>query len=133
MEGERDCVDQFVQAAGSSGRGLTEALTLGLLVARKWDRARGAGTGATAKPEDATLFDDFTNTEMHEFRGAAARMLAEYAVTLPRPNDNWWRGFWQGLASAWAYALSIAIVAFIIKLSGSDLLTLLRDVFAAKP
>ena len=134
MEGERDGVDQFIEVARSSGRGLTEVLTLGLLVARKWDRARSAypDISAAVTSADAAQFDNFTATEMREFRDAAGRMLAEYAATLPRPADSWWRGFWQGMASAWAYAFSIAIVAFIIKLSGSDLLTLLRDIFASK-
>ncbi len=131
MEGERDGVDQFIEVAQSSSRGLTEVLTLGLLVARKWDRARSAypDLSAAVTAADAAQFDNFTAAEMREFRDAAGRMLAEYAATLPREADSWWRGFWQGLASAWAYALSIAVVAFIIKLSGSDLLTLLRELF----
>ncbi len=58
-------------------------------------------------------------------------MLADFAAASPRSTDSWWRGFWQGFASAWAYSLSIAVMALIIKLSGSDVLTLLRDVFAS--
>jgi hypothetical protein len=45
----------------------------------------------------------------------------------PAKSDSWARGFWQGFAASWAYALSIALAALCIKLAGSDVITLLRD------
>lgn len=78
----------------------------------------------------AAAFDEFTSAELNEFRAQAVRVLVEHAATIPRDGEGWFRGFWQGFASAWAYALSIAVVAFIVKLAGSDLLTILKDLFA---
>ena len=132
MASERDCVDHLLRVAGNPNLSLPEIIALGLLVSRKWDRARTANptNEAAVTSSQAANFDDFTPAELREFREAASRVLIEHAATLPRSGDKWMRGFWQGLASAWAYAIMIAIVAFIIKLSGSDLLTVLREVFA---
>jgi len=133
MASERDCVNKLLENSGSPLLNLPELVTLGFLVARKWDRAREdhAAEDYDVDPSEVARYDRFTTAELREYRESATRMLAEFAAASPRTGDSWWRGFWQGFASAWAYALSIAVVALIIKLSGSDLLTLLRDLFAS--
>ncbi len=112
---------------------MLELVTLGFLVSGKWDRAREdrAAQDRDVDAFEVARYDRFTSAELREYRESASPMLAEFAAASPRSGDSWWRGFWQGFASAWAYSLSIAIVAFIIKLSGSDLLTLVRDLFAS--
>ncbi len=85
---------------------------------------------ATIGSTEAARFDNFTNAELTEFRAEASRALIELSATLPSPpakSDNLARGFWQGFAASWAYALSIALAALCIKLAGSDVITLLRD------
>jgi hypothetical protein len=131
MPSERDCVDNLLRIASNPRLSLTEIIALGLVVARKWDRARAAADpSANVTANEAARFDNFTQQELDEFRAAASRILIEHTATLPRAGNGWWRGFWQGFAASWGYALSIAIVAIIIRLSGSDLLTLLRELFA---
>jgi hypothetical protein len=131
MPTERDCVDNLLRVASNPRLSLTEIIALGLVVARKWDRAR-ANASATVTATEAAGFDNFTQQELDEFRATASRILIEHMATLPRAGDSWWKGFWQGFAASWSYALSIAIVAFIIKLAGSDVLTLLGDLFGKK-
>lgn len=132
MASERDCVDHLLRVARSPRLSLQEVIALGLLVSRKWDRAREAdpAAGAAVSSQQAASFDNFTPAEIDEFRATASRILVEHAATLPRAGDRWVRGFGQSFASAWAYAASIAVIAFIVKLAGSDLLTVLRDLFA---
>jgi len=94
------------------------------MVARKWDRA--TTDAAAPGPEILSKHDKFTLAEIAEFREAASRTLIEYVATLPE-KAGWWRGFWQGFAASWGYAVSIALAAFVIKLMGSDIITLLRE------
>jgi hypothetical protein len=128
MASERDCVDQLFRDAGRPNLSLQELLALGFLVGRKWDKAIAANPsqGAAVTSEQAAAHDNFTSAELSEFREAANRALLQYAATLPSRGETWSRGFWQGFASAWAYSLSIAVIAIIIKILGSDLLTVLR-------
>jgi hypothetical protein len=132
MASERDCVDHLLHVAGNRHLTLQEAMALGFLVSRKWDRAREASVhaGTPVTNVEAVRFDNFTNAELAEFRAEASRALIEFSATLPSPpskSDGWAWGFWQGFAASWAYALSIALAALCIKLAGSDIITLLRD------
>jgi hypothetical protein len=130
MPSERDCIDHLARAAANPRLSLQESIALGLLVARKWDKARHHYETRDVTAADAADFDNFTDAELDDFRAAASRVLVEHAATLPRTSDRWSRGFWQGFAASWAYALSIAVIALIIRLAGSDVLTVLRDLFA---
>lgn len=132
MPGEREVVDQLARVSTDRLLALQETLALGLLVTRKWDRAllgAAAGRDSLTSPE-AAAFDHFADAELTDFRRNAQRMLAEYQM-LHRPRPGWWSGFWQGYASAIAYALTLALAAIVIKLNGSDALTLLRLLFGA--
>lgn len=131
MPTERDSVDNLLRIASNPRLSLNEIIALGLLVARKWDRARaGANAAANVTADEAARFDNFTQQEVDEFKATASRILVEHIATLPRAGDSWLKGFWQGFAASWGYALSLAMVAIIIKLAGSDVLTLLRELFA---
>jgi len=132
MASERDCVDQLFRDAGRPNVSLQELIALGFLVGRKWDKAIAANpsSAAAVTSEQAAEHDNFTSSELSEFREAANRALLLYAATLPGRAEPWSRGFWQGFAAAWAYALSIAVIAIIIKIFGSDLLTVLRPLVA---
>lgn len=128
MPGERDCVKQVARDSHERQLALAETLALGLLVLRKWDRATlGLGNPAPTAAE-VSAFDQFTHGELSEFRGRAKSMLDEHAA-LHGPPVGWWTGFWQGYASSLAYALTLALAAILIKLNGSDVLTLLQTLF----
>jgi hypothetical protein len=136
MPSERDCVDHLIRVAGDRNLSLQETIALGLLVARKWHRASAASPDTEPPtPEMAIRHDDFTISELHEFRSTSSRMLLEYgtsvyAAALPKP--SWWYGVGQGVAGALFYSLIVAVILFIIKLSGSDVLTILRSLVSEK-
>lgn len=126
MPSERDQVDHLISLTAHRVLTLQETLALGLMVFRKWDKADTAHNG-NPTPNQVAAFDEFTPTELRGFRDTAARMLAEHAAILPQlKREGWSRGFWQGFAAAWAYAICLAAIAVIIKLNGSDVLSLLR-------
>ena len=132
MARERDCVEHLLQVAGNRRLALQEVIALGFLVSRKWDRAKEANrqSGTSVSNIEALRFDNFTSAELAEFRAEATRALIEFGATVPSPpakSDSWARGFWQGFAASWAYALSIALAALCIKLAGSDIIILLRE------
>lgn len=125
MPSERDCVAHLVQVSKNYELSMQEMLALGLLVARKWDRA-GIAAPPDRRPsaEDAIAYDNFTQNELDEFRASASRMLLTYAVTLPRA--SWWYGVSQSLAAAFIYSIVLVVVGLTVKLFGSDLITVLR-------
>jgi hypothetical protein len=127
---ERDCVDQFVRHAGKPDLSLSELIALGLLVTRKWDKARSASSAPSANVtfQEASAFDSFTSDELAQFRDTANRTLSQHLAhhTASMSKDGWWRGFWQGVAAAFFYSFLLALIAFIIKLLGSDFITLLK-------
>ena len=128
MPCERDCVDHLVRVSRNPHLSIQETTALGLLVARKWDRAGMAlPPGAEPTAEDAIRHDNFTQNELDEFRASATRMLAAHATLSARP--SWWYGVSQGLAAAFLYSLFLAVAIFIVKLSGSDVITLFRTIF----
>ena len=57
---------------------LQETVALGLLVARKWDRAFGHSKSSSPSSEAAATYDSFTASELVEFRSAAGRMLDQF-------------------------------------------------------
>jgi len=129
MPSERQAVEVFLGTPQQPISSVPQAFTLALLVVKKWDRALTGNNAATAA--DVAQFDNFTPREMAEFRELAKRTLEEY-VNQVRPvsvvvPDSWSRGFWQGFAASWAYAVSLAGIAIIFKLFGSDLLTILKE------
>ena len=129
MPSERDCVLHLIRVRSNRRLGLQETLALGLLVARKWDRAGNSVTEPSAR--DAIEHDNFTPDEIDEFRSNASRTLIEYAASLPSPNcsvsqPSWWRGVWQSLTAALLYSVILVIIGFSVKLFGSDLITVLR-------
>jgi|ERR1700733_5780499 hypothetical protein len=127
MPGERDQVDTLISVTPRQGLALVETLTLGLMVARKWDRADTATDGNSTQL-DAIQFDNFTAAELLTFRNEALAMMSQHASTLPLlRRDRWSRGFVQGFVASWAYALSIALIALMIRLTGTDIITLLRE------
>ncbi len=128
MPGERDCVVQVARDSHERPLALAETLALGLLVLRKWDRATLSLGNPAPTIIEVAAFDQFTSRELSEFRARARSMLDEHAA-LHRPPVGWWTGFWQGYASSLAYALTLALAAILIKLNGSDALTLLRMLF----
>lgn len=137
MASERDCVDEVVKHASRPDLSLPEVIALGLLVSSKWDKARTAhpAAAATMTSEEAARFDSFTPNEVSQFREAANRVLTQHMTTytasvVRRAPDGWWRGFSQGVAAAFAYSLGLALVALIIKLLGSDILTVLKELLA---
>jgi hypothetical protein len=129
MPSEQDCVDHLVRVSAKPALALQEAIALGLLVASKWDRARAAnGPGATSA--DVASFDDFTATELGSFREEAMQLLLDHAARQARVPDRWSRGFLQGFAASWAYAISVVAALFVVELLGGDLITLLRSVLS---
>ena len=132
MPSERDCVLHLLRARSDRRLGLQETIALGLLVARKWDRAGNRVDEPTAR--DAIEHDSFTADEIAEFRSNASRTLVEYAASLPSPDcsgpqPSWWYGVSQGLAATFLYSLFLALVIFVVKLSGSDVITVFRTIF----
>jgi hypothetical protein len=101
MASERDCVDQLFLDAGRSNLSLQELLALGFLVARTWDKAIEANpsSAGVVTSEQAAAHDNFTSSELSEFREAANRALLHYAAKRPGRRESWSRGFWQGFAS----------------------------------
>jgi hypothetical protein len=78
MSSERDCVDRLVNVSADRTLSLQETVAVGLLVARKWDRASSEIRGdAPSTAGAAVRYDNFTSAEVHGFRSAASRMLAE--------------------------------------------------------
>jgi len=122
----------FLGSARQPVSSVPQAIALALLVSKKWDRALTADNSATSV--DAARLDNFTDRELAEFHEIAARTLGEYLNQVrPVPvivPDSWWRGFGQGFASAWGYALSLAVIAIIIKLLGSDVLTIAKELLS---
>ncbi len=82
---------------------------------------------AVPSAEDAIRYDNFTQNELDEFRASATRMLTAHAAISARP--SWWYGVSQSLAAAFLYSLFLALVIFIVKLSGSDVITVFRTIF----
>jgi hypothetical protein len=81
------------------------------------------------------MYADFTSVELQEFRATSSRMLAEYGASLSsafQARVSWWYGVGQNLAAAFIYSVFLATVLFVIKLSGSDALTILRALLADK-
>ncbi len=136
MPSERDCVDHLIRVAADRNLSLQETIALGLLVARKWDRASSANPSVMPPTrESAMLHDDFTNGELQEFRSTASRVLAEYGASLNHaitPAASWWYGVLQNLAAAFFYSIFLAVIFFVIKMSGSDVLTVIRSLVAEK-
>jgi hypothetical protein len=83
MPSERDCIDHLARVAANPRLSLQESIALGLLVARKWDKARHHYGTRDVTAGDAADFDNFTKGELDDFRAAAARVLVEHAATLP--------------------------------------------------
>jgi len=104
MASERDCVNKLLEVSESPFLNSRELVALGCLVSRKWDRAREdhAAQDRDVDAFEVARYDRFTSSELREYRESASRMLAEFAAASPRGSDNWWLGFWQGFASAWA-------------------------------
>ena len=130
MPTERDCARHLSRVRSNLRLGLQETIALGLLVARKWDRAGHAVDEPTA--QDAVEHDNFTTDEIDEFRANASRTLVEYAASLPSPDcsgaqPSWWYGVSQGLAAAFFYSVILVVVGISVKLFGSDLITVLRS------
>ena len=122
MPSERDCVLHLLRVRSHRHLGLQDTIALGLLVARKWDRAGNSVPEPTA--QDAIKQDSFTSDELDDFRSNASRTLTEYVASLPRP--SWWYGVLQSLAAALLYSVVLVVIGFSVKLFGSDLMTILR-------
>ena len=78
---------------------------------------------------EAGQYDSFTVAELNDFRAAASRVLIERRY-IAQSRGRLVAGVRAGFAASWAYALSLAVIALIVKLAGSDVLTVLRDLFA---
>ncbi len=125
MSSERECFAALARAGGDRYLTLQETVALGLLVARKWDRATSGRDGELPPSAgEAARYDDFTDREIQEFRATASRAIAEYAASLPQP--SWWTAIAQGFVSALFYSVFLALVILVVKLSGSDVITVLR-------
>jgi len=55
-------------------------------------------------------------------------MIAEYTASLPR--RSWWAGALQGFIGAVFYSVFIAVIVLVVKLSGSDVITILRMIIS---
>ena len=125
MSAERACCDALARAEGDRYLALQETVALGLLVARKWDRATSGTDGRTPPlADEVARYDSFTDREIQEFRATASRAITEYAASLPQ--QSWWTPVIQGCVSALFYSLFVALIVLIVKLSGSDVITVLR-------
>jgi len=133
MPSERDCVDHLVRVVAHRDQSLRETVALGLLVASKWDRARARTPGLTTPTiEKVADCDNFTAAELEAFREAASRVLSEHLTSSAYLKPSWWSGVWQGVTAACIYSIFLAAAVIIVKLSGSDVLTLARDVLGIR-
>jgi hypothetical protein len=127
MPGERDQVDRLISVTPHKELAFVETLALGLMEARKWDRADTVTNGNSTQ-SDTIWHDNFTPSDVLAFRNEVLAMLTQHDSTMPQlRRDGWSRAFWQGFAASWAYALSIAVAAVIIRRCGADIITLLRE------
>ncbi len=97
-----------------------EVLALGLLTAKKWDRATdGQPDSYVPDPDSLALKDNFTASEIGDIRSTAAEMLFDLA---PSGWTEWWWGVAGGIVSSlvWAVVL-IGIGMIAIHQSGGDL------------
>ena len=129
MPTEYDCVRHLAKVRSDRLLALQETVALGLLVARKWNRAGNKIENPTA--QDAVTYGSFTDDEIEEFRSNAGRMVSEYARLLPSPGcsvsrSSWWLGVGQSLAAAFIYSFILVVISLFVKLFGSDLITILR-------
>jgi hypothetical protein len=53
--------------------------------------------------------------------------LTQYATALPR--RSWWPGITQSVIAGFSYSVLLALAALVIKLNGSDAVTVMRGLF----
>ena len=110
---------------------LVETVSLGLLVAKKWDKAL-TKYGGSPTSEQIVEQDEFTPSDLLTFRSTGHQLLAQY-LAQHKTEDRWSRGFWQGVAASFFYAAALALMAIAIKVLGSDVFTVLRFIFEKGP
>jgi hypothetical protein len=109
----------------------TEVLALGLLAAKKWDRATdGRPEGYVPPPDALVTADRFTATEVSDIRNAAADFLADLA---PSGWDDWWWSVAGGMVSSLIWAILLIVIGTIaLYQSGGDFGDLLRSLLAKR-
>ena len=130
MHDEREAVEAYVRASGNRSDSLTVLTTIGLMVIDKWDKADKKHNGiATAR--QAISYDDFSQREADDFAVEAKSLLRDYAASIgvekvSKTTKEWWWDVWTGVVSAWAYALSLILIALVFRVFGSDIFSALE-------
>lgn len=136
MPGERELAEEAARESRNAREGLERLLALGLCSFYKWDRIfhdEERNGGPVDQMQHLRYAEGFTNRELDDYRRQASRAIDDYVRDQLRdlyPN-SWWYGFFQGIASAFAYSLILVLIALIVKLIGSDLLTVARFIFGS--
>jgi hypothetical protein len=135
MPGEKEALEAVILASKRDSKlRLQETIALGLLVAKKWDRALSeVPKSGKVTPEELKKGDNFTEDDMQGFRATAQSILHDYTITLPRqiekPRRSWAESGWgvaEGFAAAILYSFFLAIIFLILKLVDADFITVLR-------
>ena len=140
MLGEREQIDQVVRNSTLPATNLQQVVALSLLVLAKHVRAESKH-GENYTNTQLAAVDTFTPGEVEKFREQAGVMLGQYAVNLAVPRTTepagargwaavreWFWGFGQGYASAFAWSATLILAAVLASIyAGHELVEILRD------
>lgn len=131
MPSERDCVEHLLKltkATKTRKLQLLETIALGLLVSLKWDRAKsGKASKYVPSPADLVGHDNFTETELSNFRETALELLDQYSEK-EVSRRQWWSGVLQGLTAAVIWSLVLFVAGVIaLQTHGGEIGTLIRE------
>lgn len=130
MNAEQELADEVAREYSDPTRAPQKLMTLGLITLYKWDKIyhkQQTQTAPLTVAEIAAIENSFSAADIRNYKRQAREALKNHHHT--HSSRGWWSGVGQSVVGSLIYSFTLVVIALIIKVSGSDLITVLRSLF----